>query len=605
MDGQGGLAAPETSTLIGAGAGVAVLLGFLVVCMCLRSRWRAQRMQALEDARRAAGVVSDTDVDLEAAHPIAGRSPRASRLTTPRQKGVAGAAAADRGGPAAEPAQQQQQDHQKASTDSDGPSPASSASAEGGDGAASRSNAGKGAKENPRQKRRHRRSPPPADDRGAGGRGGEAGGLTLTPRRRAAPKADGEIRVEPSPRQRERGTDQPQLQPVPPPTTPSKQAAPVEASRPPAGRKPLGRTPTSSFLRGETVTRPIGEEEMPEALRERIREMRRELRLEREVTAASPRTDRLAPLQRGARGATPTAAARQGASADGPPPRTDEGRSPRGGRSPPVAVALSPRKQRIEPPTVDEEGEMALFRHVDHSMKQQREEARFSPAVKLRELRREFGMESEPSHRDARGAAAERPKTEAPPRESRGRRRSSCSRRPSEEPQQQQRRQQSRAAPQHGSSCSVSPVRTGSYQKRKPTAAGAPGGVKRQGTTGVEGLKERTRKEEALQKERASKKAGADRLLRQWTERTNGDVYAMMSSVKQFADLFSTDPLAGATLTRGDAPALKKAWHKLAAKLHPDRQRANSTAIKVLAEEVFKALTIAYQKENQRLGARA
>ena len=66
-------------------------------------------------------------------------------------------------------------------------------------------------------------------------------------------------------------------------------------------------------------------------------------------------------------------------------------------------------------------------------------------------------------------------------------------------------------------------------------------------------------------------------------------------------DLFASDPIAGITLAQGDEKALKKAWHKLAAKLHPDRQRGSSTATQVLAEEIFKLLTIAYQKETQRL----
>ena len=56
---------------------------------------------------------------------------------------------------------------------------------------------------------------------------------------------------------------------------------------------------------------------------------------------------------------------------------------------------------------------------------------------------------------------------------------------------------------------------------------------------------------------------------------------------------------------RGDATALKKAWHKLAARLHPDRQRQNPTASQVLAEEVFKKLSLAYQKEAERLGLQA
>ena len=118
----------------------------------------------------------------------------------------------------------------------------------------------------------------------------------------------------------------------------------------------------------------------------------------------------------------------------------------------------------------------------------------------------------------------------------------------------------------------------------------------------VDDLKERRRKEARETQSREVKRAQADQLLARWQERHRGDVYAMMGSAKLFTDIFgSADPLSGLTLTKGDAASLKKAWHKLAAKLHPDRQRGNDTATQVLAEEVFKALTMAYTKEAERI----
>jgi len=152
----------------------------------------------------------------------------------------------------------------------------------------------------------------------------------------------------------------------------------------------------------------------------------------------------------------------------------------------------------------------------------------------------------------------------------------------------------------------------GTKQKRRPAKAteatraaaeAAPEVTPRK--TGVEALHERRRVEEATFKQRESKKHQADKLLHEWLGRTRGDVYEMMGSVKLFTDLFDSDPLAGILPQRGHAAQLKKAWHKLAAKLHPDRQQQNSVATQVLAEEVFKALTIAYAKENERLGVRA
>jgi DnaJ-class molecular chaperone len=55
------------------------------------------------------------------------------------------------------------------------------------------------------------------------------------------------------------------------------------------------------------------------------------------------------------------------------------------------------------------------------------------------------------------------------------------------------------------------------------------------------------------------------------------------------------------TLVENDASSLRKCYHKLASKLHPDRQVGNPTATRVLAEEVFKLLTIAFQKEMDNL----
>ena len=57
-------------------------------------------------------------------------------------------------------------------------------------------------------------------------------------------------------------------------------------------------------------------------------------------------------------------------------------------------------------------------------------------------------------------------------------------------------------------------------------------------------------------------------------------------------------------LARGDAPALKKAWHRLAARLHPDKVANLPVGAQVLAEEVFKQLSIAVQKETERLASR-
>ena len=56
----------------------------------------------------------------------------------------------------------------------------------------------------------------------------------------------------------------------------------------------------------------------------------------------------------------------------------------------------------------------------------------------------------------------------------------------------------------------------------------------------------------------------------------------MMRTAHTFTDLMESDPLeGGAALAVGDARSLKRSYHKLAAKLHPDRQTGSSTAVQV------------------------
>ena len=59
----------------------------------------------------------------------------------------------------------------------------------------------------------------------------------------------------------------------------------------------------------------------------------------------------------------------------------------------------------------------------------------------------------------------------------------------------------------------------------------------------------------------------------------------------------------GQRLARGDVGALKKSYHKIAAKVHPDRHATSSLAVRVQAEEVFKLISEAYAKEQARLSA--
>ena len=51
------------------------------------------------------------------------------------------------------------------------------------------------------------------------------------------------------------------------------------------------------------------------------------------------------------------------------------------------------------------------------------------------------------------------------------------------------------------------------------------------------------------------------------------------------------------------ASQLRKAYHKCAARLHPDKVQGESVQVRALAEELFKALGEAYAAETGRLEA--
>ena len=261
---------------------------------------------------------------------------------------------------------------------------------------------------------------------------------------------------------------------------------------------------------------------------------------------------------------------------------------------------------------------MAIF--VEAETARRRRNEVYSPAAKLRELRSEMGHGAG-TERELRTDVelAERPRAEPPPRRKHTRQ---------QQPQQQQPPQQPQQPPQTqqpvGGQQPQEPMQR-PLQRRRPGENGRGGGTgggrrcseSKSFTCGcrprtdngsqpssVQGLKERTQREEATRRERESKKAATSKLLDEWHARTRGNVYEMLRTCHHFTDLFTSDPLKSVNLVSGDQTSLKKAWHLLAAKLHPDRQRGNPTATQVLAEEIFKVLTLAVQKENDRLGKR-
>ena len=106
------------------------------------------------------------------------------------------------------------------------------------------------------------------------------------------------------------------------------------------------------------------------------------------------------------------------------------------------------------------------------------------------------------------------------------------------------------------------------------------------------------------ERERKAKvQVAARKLLDQFSERTQGDIYLMLQDAHLFTDLFISDPLGGAKLARGDAAALRRTHHKVLARIHPDRHTGSALHVRVQAEELFKLLGEAYERERARLAA--
>lgn len=107
------------------------------------------------------------------------------------------------------------------------------------------------------------------------------------------------------------------------------------------------------------------------------------------------------------------------------------------------------------------------------------------------------------------------------------------------------------------------------------------------------------KKEAKLQraKAEASKRVGA------WAETHRHDIYALLQSLRSFGPpLFAKDPLGSSGVER-EAKSLRKAYHKVAARLHPDKVRGESVHVQALAEELFKVLGELFKAELARLEA--
>lgn len=82
-------------------------------------------------------------------------------------------------------------------------------------------------------------------------------------------------------------------------------------------------------------------------------------------------------------------------------------------------------------------------------------------------------------------------------------------------------------------------------------------------------------------------------------------IYEQLASLAQLGPpLFPPQSWSLGEVTRGDLKQLRRAYHKAAARLHPDKVRELPDGAKALAEELFKALSDGYHKEVHRIEGR-
>ena len=85
----------------------------------------------------------------------------------------------------------------------------------------------------------------------------------------------------------------------------------------------------------------------------------------------------------------------------------------------------------------------------------------------------------------------------------------------------------------------------------------------------------------------------------------HASIYDQLASLAQLGPpLFPPQSWSLGEVTRGDVKQLRRAYHKAAARLHPDKVRELPDGAKALAEELFKALSDGYHKEVHRIEGR-
>jgi len=110
-------------------------------------------------------------------------------------------------------------------------------------------------------------------------------------------------------------------------------------------------------------------------------------------------------------------------------------------------------------------------------------------------------------------------------------------------------------------------------------------------------MKEKRERRTQKKKEEAASHVGG------WAQ-AHRDIYDQLSSLPAIGPPIFPEGWSPGEVKRGDGKQLKKAYHRAAAKLHPDKVADLPIAAQALAEELFKSVGEAYQKELKRMEER-
>ena len=105
---------------------------------------------------------------------------------------------------------------------------------------------------------------------------------------------------------------------------------------------------------------------------------------------------------------------------------------------------------------------------------------------------------------------------------------------------------------------------------------------------------------EKREKRKHRKKEEAAQHVTGWAN-AHSNIYEQLESLPQIGPPIFPDAWTAGEVPRGDAKKLKRAYHRAAARVHPDKVQDLPVSAQALAEELFKALGEAYQKEMRRL----